>query len=347
MHIAIPAEVKNQEKRVALTPEACRALAKAGHAVTVQAGAGKGAGFADDDYQQAGAALETDISTLYKNAGMIVKVKEPQPAEWQHLTKEHLLFCYLHLAAEPALADALKNIGLTAVAFETVTRDDGTTPLLAPMSAVAGRLAVQLGTRFLHSPMGGRGQLLGGILGTATGHAVVIGAGVSGREAAHLAYSMGAKVTLLDINQQRLDAMQAAYPEMRCVFSTPEAITDILPATDLLVGAVYITGKKAPHVVTEEQVKTMPEGSVAVDISIDQGGCIATSRSCTHDEPCFTKHGVIHSAITNLPGAVPLASSQALSDAILPDVLNLAQNHWTPALEQGVNVRDSKILVGF
>lgn len=345
MRIAIPAEVKNQEKRVALTPDACRALVAAGHEVTVQAGAGNGAGFPDTDYQTAGTGIEADVAALYKSAEMVVKVKEPQPEEWQRLNKNHLLFCYLHLAAEPKLADALKNIGLTAVAFETVTEADGTTPLLAPMSAVAGRLAVQLGTRFLHSSEGGRGQLLGGIQGMQTGHVTVIGAGVSGREAAHLAYQMGAKVTLLDINPQRLAEMQEAYPGMRCVNSTPEAISEILPETDLLVGAVYILGKRAPHVVTEAQVKAMPKGSVVVDISIDQGGCIETSKPCTHDNPSYVKHGVIHSAITNLPGAVPLASSQALSQAILPEVLKLANGNWTTALKKGVNVKGGKVLI--
>lgn len=345
MRIAIPAEVKNQEKRVALTPDACRALVTAGHEVSVQAGAGVGAGFPDADYREAGTNIEADVATLYENAELVVKVKEPQPEEWPRLNKNHLLFCYLHLAAEPKLADALKNIGLTTVAFETVTEADGTTPLLAPMSAVAGRLAVQLGTRFLHSPLGGRGQLLGGIQGMQTGHAVVIGAGVSGREAAHLAYNMGAKVTLLDINESRLEEMQVRYPDMICVKSTPEAISEILPTADLLVGAVYVLGKKAPHVVTEEQIKLMPEGSVAVDISIDQGGCIETSKPCTHDSPSFVKHGVIHSAITNLPGAVPLASSQALSQAILPEVLKLANGNWTPALKEGINVQDGKVLI--
>lgn len=345
MRIAIPTEVKNQEKRVALTPEACQELIAAGHEVTIQAGAGLGAGFTDEDFKKVGVATAPDADTLFEDAEMIVKVKEPQPEEIARLKKDHLLFCYLHLAAEPDLAAALQEKGLTAVAFETVTEDDGKTPLLAPMSAVAGRLAVQLGARFLHSSLGGRGQLLGGIKGMQSGNVTIVGAGISGQEVAHLAYNMGANVTLLDINQQRLDEMQEAYPDMRCIQSTPEAIDAVLPDTDLLVGAVYILGKKAPNVVTEAQIKTMPEGSVVVDISIDQGGCIETSQPCTHDAPTYTKHGVIHSAITNLPGAVPLASSKALSQAILPEVLNLANGNWTKALERGVNVKDGQILV--
>ena len=345
MHIAIPTEVKNQEKRIALTPQACAELVKAGHTVTVQKDAGLGAGFENSDYQNMGVHIQPDVATLYKNADMIVKVKEPQPQELAYLQKNHLLFCYLHLAAEPELAQALKDIGLTAVAFETVTETDGTTPLLAPMSAVAGRLSVQLGTRFLHSSVGGRGELLGGILGMPSGRVTVVGAGVSGREAAHLAYQMGAHVTLLDINAQRLDAFKKTYPEMDCVISTPESLSEILPTTDLLIGAVYVVGKKAPHVVTEQQIKTMPKGSVAVDISIDQGGCIETSKPCTHDAPTYTAHGVVHSAITNLPGAVPLASSKALSHAILPETLRLAKGEWTPALEKGINVKDGEILI--
>ena len=345
MHIAIPKEVKNQEKRIALTPDACAEIIKAGHTVTVEYDGGVSAGFDNADYSAVGAHIEPDVDALYQNADMIVKVKEPQPEEHARLKKDHLLFCYLHLAAEPDLAHALQEIGLTAVAFETVTNDDGTTPLLAPMSAVAGRLSVQLGTRFLHSSLGGRGELLGGIIGTGSGHVTVIGAGVSGREAAHLAYQMGARVTLLDINQERLDALQKQYPEMTCVLSTPVRISEILPTTDLLVGAVYIVGKKAPHVVTEDQIKTMPQGSVAVDISIDQGGCLETSKPCTHDAPTYTKHGVIHSAITNLPGAVPLASSKVLSQAILPETLRLANGDWTPALEKGINVQGGKLLV--
>ena len=344
MKIGIPTEMKTAEKRVALTPKACQTLVESGHEVFIQKGAGEGAGFTDETYVASGVNIEPTADSLFAAAEMIVKVKEPQQEELSRLRKDHLLFCYLHLAAEPALTKGLQDIGLKAVAFETV-EEDGKTPLLAPMSAVAGRLSVQIGTWFLHAPRGGLGVLMGGIDALQQGHVVVIGAGVAGQEAAHLAYHMGAKVTLLDINQERLDMMAQRYPGMHCEMSTPERITQLMPETSLLVGAVYVIGKRAPNVVTEEQIKLMPQGSVAVDISIDQGGCIATSRPCTHDMPVYTQHGVIHSAITNLPGSVPLTSSQALSQAILPYVQQLADGEWTPALEKGINVDGGELKI--
>ena len=344
MRIGIPTEVKVAERRVALTPEACAALVKAGHSVSLQKGAGQGAGFSDDMYTAIGATIAPDADALYAGAEMVVKVKEPQKEELARLKKDHLLFCYLHLAAEPALTAALQQIGLTAVAFETV-EEDGKTPLLAPMSAVAGRLSVQYGAERLHAPKGGMGVLLGGIDGMPAGNVTVIGAGVAGREAAHLAYNMGANVTLLDINQSRLDEMAKKYPGMKCLQSKPETVSDVLKTTHLLVGAVYVIGKAAPKVVSEEQIKLMPKGSVVVDISIDQGGCIATSRPCTHDMPVYTVDGVIHSAITNMPGAVPQTSSVALSKAILPYVKQLAAGEWTDALKKGINVQGGALKI--
>lgn len=344
MRIAIPKEIKVAERRVALTPSACRELVAAGHDVTVQASAGTSAGFSDDAYIAVGCSIAADAAATYAAGDMIVKVKEPQADDLKHLRSNHLLFCYLHLAAEPALTQALKQIGLTAVAFETVT-ENGRTPLLAPMSAVAGRLAVQIGTWYLHAPRGGRGVLMGGIEGLSHGRVTVIGAGVAGTEAAHLAYQMGAHVRMFDINPQRLDALKAQYPNMETVLSTPEAISAALPETDLLVGAVYVVGKRAPHVVSAAQVATMPQGSVVIDISIDQGGCIETSRPCTHDNPIYTVDGVIHSAITNLPGAVPLTSSQALSAAILPYVEKLAAGEWNDGLRAGINVQGGELKI--
>ena len=344
MRIGIPTEVKIAEKRVALTPAACADVVRAGHTVYLQAGAGVGAGFADEDYTAVGVEIQPDAARLYGASEMIVKVKEPQEQEFGLLRPDHLLFCYLHLAAEPKLTEALKNIGLTAVAFETVELD-GTTPLLAPMSAVAGRLAVQIGSWYLHAPRGGRGVLMGGIEGMAAGNVTVIGVGVAGREAAHLAWHMGARVTVLDINQSRLDEMAEKYPGMMCRVSTPDTITEVLQSTSLLVGAVYVIGKRAPVVVTEEQIKGMPRGSVAVDISIDQGGCLETSRPCTHEMPVYTQHGVIHSAITNLPGAVPLTSSEALSNAILPYVLKLGADTWDAPLKKGINVQQGDLKI--
>jgi len=344
MHIGIPKETKIAEKRVALTPKACEELVQAGHTVHIEATAGEAAGFPDEAYTKVGVTIQPTAANLYGAAEMIVKVKEPQKGDLDLLTKDHLLFCYLHLAAEPDLTAALQSIGLTAVAFETVEKD-GKTPLLAPMSAVAGRLAVQLGTWFLHAPRGGRGLLMGGIDGMQDGRVTVIGGGISGTEAAHLAYQMGAHVTLLDINENRLTELKTQYPRMELVKSTPENISEALKRTDLLVGSVYVVGKRAPHVVTEEQVKLMPEGSVIVDISIDQGGCVATSRPCTHEMPVYTLHGVTHSAITNLPGAVPRTSSLALSTAILPYVHKLAKGEWDDALTKGVNVQGGELKI--
>jgi alanine dehydrogenase len=344
MHIGVPRETKVAEKRIALTPEACKTLIEAGHTVHIEKDGGVGSGFTDDMYIAVGCEIENNAEQLYASAEMIVKVKEPLESDLKYLTKDHLLFCYLHLASAPELVESLKQIGLTAVAFETVV-EDGATPLLAPMSKIAGRLATQIGTWYLHAPRGGKGVLLGGMTGFVDGNVTVIGLGVAGKEAAILAYGMGAKVTVLDINGERLQEFVKQYPGIDAVVSTENAINDLLPETDILVGAVYVLGKKAPTVVTEEQVKLMEKGSVIVDISIDQGGCIATSKPCTHEDPVYTTQGVLHSAITNMPAAAPRTASMALSDAILEDTLHLANGNWLPSLTEGTNVKDGELLI--
>ena len=344
MHIGIPTEVKQHERRVALTPPAVAALVQAGHTVFVQAGAGVGAGFSDADYTAAGAQLAADAAALYDAAALIVKVKEPQPQEFGLLKAHHTLFGYLHLAAAPAVTAALEQAGCTAVAFETVVVD-GKTPLLAPMSAIAGRLSIQIATWLLHAPRGGRGVLLGGIPGVGGGRVTVLGAGVAGREAATLAHHMGAQVTVLDLNPQRLDELAKALPGLQTEVSSPMAIAALLPQTDVLVGSVYVHGKRAPVVVTEAQVQTMPAGSVVVDISIDQGGCIATAQPCTHSAPSYVAHGVLHSCITNMPAAAPHTASVALAQAILPYVHQLAAGDWTPALQGGINVQSGRLKI--
>ena len=343
-HIGVPKETKPAEMRVALTPVDAGSLVKAGHTVWIESGAGVGAGFGNEDYTDAGCKICADADALYAMADMVVKVKEPQQGDVDRLTQDHLLFCYLHLAAEPKLTEDLKNIGLTAVAFETLV-EDGKTPLLAPMSAIAGRLATQNGTSFLHSSKGGRGVLMGGISTQSAGHVVVIGAGIAGQEAAILAAGMGAHVTLLDLNEERLNEVQAKYPAIHTRLSNTEAIDELLPTCDLLVGAVYVIGRKAPTVVSEDQVKLMPKGSVIVDISIDQGGCIATSRPTSHDEPYYEQHGVIHSAITNMPAAAQLTASEALSRAITPYVLKLANDHWSKSLKEAINVKNGQLMI--
>lgn len=343
MDIALPTEIKTAEKRVALTPDACRKLIQAGHKVTVQAGAGIGAGFHDDLYLEAGCHLASTAKATYQAGELIVKVKEPLPDDLKYLKPHQTLFCYLHLAADSVLTEHLQHIGLRAIAFETIKDTDGHTPLLAPMSQVAGRLSIQLACHFLQAAHGGRGTLLGGISSMADGRVLVIGAGEAGREAAHAAYHLGAKVTVLDINQQKLNKLKAAYPRMQTLQNTPETLAELLPHIDVLIGAVYVVGKKAPHVVTEAHIAQLPKGAVVVDISIDQGGCIATSKPCTHTEPSFVHNGIVHSAITNLPGAVPRTATIALSKAILPYVQDLAAGKMTPLLESGINVIDGKL----
>jgi alanine dehydrogenase len=344
MHIGIPKETKIAERRIALTPEACAKLVNEGHDVHIEKTAGAGAGFPDDMYEDVGCIIEDNPEKLYASSEMIVKVKEPLESDLKNLTKDHLLFCYLHLASGPALVEKLKEIGLTAVAFETVV-EDGQTPLLAPMSAIAGRLATQIGTWYLHAPRGGKGILLGGMTDFPDGKVTVVGLGVAGKESAILAHNMGAKVTVLDINGERLQEFAKEYPDIEGVVSTENALNDLLPETDILVGAVYVMGRKAPIVVTKSQVKLMKEGSVIVDISIDQGGCIETSKPCTHEEPVYMECGVIHSAITNMPAAAPRTASMALSNAILEDTLHLANGNWLPSLTEGTNVKDGELLI--
>lgn len=344
MRIGIPTEIKPQEGRVALTPNRCAELVKAGHDVFIQAGAGDKSGYDDDQFKSVGVHIAENAKSLYEKAELIVKVKEPLEQDLSYLTKDHTLFCYLHLAADPKLVDNLKNIGLNATAFETVVKD-GSTPLLAPMSAIAGRLSVQIGARVLHAPEGGRGTLIGGITGHKTGNVTVIGAGVAGTEAAILAHGMGAHVRVLDINGQKLQEMSAEYPDIEWVVSTESALEELLPETDILVGSVYVIGRKAPTVVTEDQIKLMPKGSVVVDISIDQGGCIETSCPCTHEDPTYVNHGVVHSAITNMPAAAPRTASEVLSKAILPYVKQIADDDWSDELKEAVNVDNGKLLI--
>lgn len=344
--IGIPTEIKLNEARVALVPEDCARLVRAGVTVLVQAGAGNFAGYADADYAAVGVTVVPTAAALYQQAEVIVKVKEPQAGDIALLEERHTLFGYLHLAAEPALTRTLQNIGLTAVAFETVVVEEQT-PLLAPMSAIAGRLSVQIGTWYLHTPRGGRGVLLGGIQGVSAGQVLVIGAGVAGTEAAILAQRMGAKVTVADINEAKLQALAKQLPGINTVVSSEAALTTLLPTTDLLVGAVYVVGKKAPTVITKEMMALLPKGAVAMDIAIDQGGCFATSHACTHIDPMYEVEGVLHSAITNLPAAAPHTASAILSAAIAPYVQELAQDKWSQPLQEAVNVADGALKITF
>ncbi|HSH27755.1 MAG TPA: alanine dehydrogenase [Wenzhouxiangella sp.] len=346
MRIGIPREIKTLEGRVALVPAACGDLVQAGHEVLVEAGAGSKSGFSDDDFRQAGVEVLPDAEALYGKAELVVKVKEPLEDDLRYLRSDHLLFCYLHLAAEPALTDRLLEIGLTGVAFETVEAADGSLPLLAPMSNIAGRIGVQVGTHLLHQPEGGRGVLLGGLPATDRGHVVVLGAGAAGGNSARLAAASGARVTVFDKRQDRLAEMMAIGPNVTALYPYAEAVAESAAGADLIIGAVLVTGARAPHVITREMISSMNEGAVVVDISIDQGGCIETTRPTTYADPTYQVDGVTHFSVTNMPGAVPRTASQALSATILPYVQQMARPGWDKdeALARGVNVRSGELV---
>lgn len=346
MRIGIPKETKTLEGRVALVPAAAADLVKAGHEVFIETNAGIKSGFNDAVYTKVGVNIASDAADLYEKGEMIVKVKEPIAGDLKYLRKDHLLFCYLHLAAEPELTQSLLDIGLTGVAFETVEEADGSLPLLAPMSIIAGMIATQVGTHLLHQPSGGKGVLLGGLPSTERGKVVVLGAGAAGGNSAALAAKGGANVVVFDKRQDRLAEMMALGANVTALYPYEESVAKEVASADLVVGAVLVTGAKAPHVITEEMVKAMQPGSVIADISVDQGGCVATTKPTTWENPTFVKHGVIHFSVTNMPGSVPRTSTQAISAAILPYVLRLARDGWheVDALQKGINVADGKII---
>lgn len=345
MKIGIPREVKTLEGRVGLIPAAAAELARHGHELFVEQGAGRLSGYDDAQYQAAGCTLVPDPPSLYGAAELIIKVKEPQPEELVHLRAGHRLFCYLHLAAERPLMQALLEIGLTAVAFETVTAQ-GQLPLLAPMSDIAGRIAVQVGTHLLHQPQGGKGVLLGGLPAAERGRVVVLGAGVAGGNATRLAAALGAEVTVFDRSRDKLAQMRDIGPNVTALYPYQAAIEEAVAGADLLIGAVLIPGARAPHLVSEAMVEAMAEGGAIIDISVDQGGCIATTRPTTYDEPTFVLHGVTHFGVTNMPGAVPRTASQVLSAALIPYALRIAEPDWEAdeALRAGINLRAGEVV---
>ncbi|HMA98680.1 MAG TPA: alanine dehydrogenase [Wenzhouxiangella sp.] len=346
MRIGVPTEIKTLEGRVGLVPAACGDLVRAGHEVFLQSDAGVKSGFADDDFERVGVRIVPDAAALYERAELVVKVKEPIAGDLDHLRADHLLFCYLHLAAEPELTRRLLEIGLTGVAFETVEADDGSLPLLAPMSNIAGRIGVQVGTHLLHQPQGGRGILLGGLPAADRGHVLVLGAGAAGGNAARLAAASGARVTVFDKRQDRLAEMMSIGPNVSALYPYAETVGEFVAKADMVIGAVLVTGARAPHVVSREMIASMADGSVVVDISVDQGGCFETTRPTSYADPTYSVNGVIHFAVTNMPGAVPRTSSQALSAAILPFVQRMARPDWmeSAALARGVNVRGGEVV---
>ena len=329
MRIGVPKEIKTLEFRVGMTPAGVGELVHDGHEVIVETNAGLGIGMSDADYEKAGAKVLGTAEEVFDAAEMIVKVKEPQLPECEMLREDQVLFTYLHLAADPAQAKALVESGTTAIAYETVTANDGSLPLLTPMSEVAGRLSVQAGAFHLQKANGGRGVLLGGVPGVKPGKVVVIGGGVSGMNAADMAIGLGAEVTILDRSLPRLRELDDIWGgRIQTVYSTKHAIEELVLEADLVVGAVLIAGAAAPKLVSAETVKEMHAGAVMVDISIDQGGCFETSRPTTHAEPTYVVDGVVHYCVTNMPGAVPRTSTFALTNATLPFVKNLARYGW-------------------
>jgi alanine dehydrogenase len=346
MRIGIPSETKTLEGRVALAPAAAADLVRRGHEVFIQAGAGLKSGFADEAYVRAGVGIVPDAAALYEVGELIVKVKEPVAGDLALLKKHHLLFCYLHLAAEPALTRRLLDIGLTGVAFESVTENGGL-PLLHPMSVIAGRIAVQIGTTLLHRPQGGKGKLLGGMASTPRGKVVVLGAGAAGGNAVALAAAAGANVVVFDKRQDRLAEMMAVAPNVTALYAYESSVAEEVRDADLVVGAVLIPSARAPHVVTEAMVRAMEPGSVLVDIAIDQGGCFETSKPTTWEHPTYAVHGVTHFCVTNMPGAVPQTSSVAISAAILPYVQRLAGgSEWRQfePLKAGINIDGGRLV---
>jgi len=333
MRIGVPKEIKVHEYRVGLTPDAVGELTGRGFPVIVQAGAGAGIDFSDDDYRAAGAEIVAEAKAVFDAADMIVKVKEPQLHECAWLTPGQTLFTYLHLAADKPQAEALIASGATCIAYETVTDDKGGLPLLRPMSEVAGRMSVQVGAHHLEKAQGGRGVLLGGVPGVAPCQVAILGGGVAGVHAAEMALGLRADVTIYDISTARLAELDAMFGgRVKTAFASRVAIAAAITEAALVIGAVLIPGAAAPKLITREMLKTMKRGSVLVDIAIDQGGCFETSHATTHDAPVFVEEGVIHYCVANMPGAVARTSTQALNNATLPFVLKLAQEGVEQAL---------------
>jgi alanine dehydrogenase len=341
MEIGVPKEIKPHEYRVALTPESVRALAARGHRVRVESGAGAGIGAADADYAAAGAQIEPQAAALFAHSELLVKVKEPLGEERARLRAGQALFTYLHLAPDPAQARALLASGVTAIGYETVSGPGGGLPLLAPMSEVAGRMAIQVAAHFLERPHGTRGVLLAGATGAAPGRVVVLGAGVVGANAARLAAGMGAAVSVLSRSARPLERLAAELgTRITTALSSPAAIAAALPQADAVIGAALVPGSAAPRLVTRAMLATMSPGAVLVDVSIDQGGCFETSRPTTHAEPVFVVDGIVHYCVANMPGAVPRTSTYALNRATLPFVMELAERGIAGALRANAHLRD-------
>jgi alanine dehydrogenase len=350
MRVGVPTEIKEDEYRVALTPVGARELAERGHEVLIQAGAGEGSAVADQAYEAQGARIVPDAASVFEAADMVLKVKEPQPPEVEMLRPEHTLFTYLHLAPAPDLTRGLQESGATCVAYETVEDSHGRLPLLAPMSEIAGKIATQAGAFFLEKPLGGRGILLGGVPGVAAATVMIIGGGAVGMNAAFIAIGMEADVFVYDVSIDRLRELDVAFGgRASTVYSSTLAIEEMLPRADLVIGAVLVHGARAPSVVRRKKLSLMKKQAVLVDVAIDQGGCFETSHPTTHRDPVFEVDGITHYCVANMPGAVPITATYALTNATLPYVLALADHgvagaaRRDPGLRLGVNVAAGRV----
>jgi len=350
MIIGIPKEIKNNENRVSLIPFGVEDLCKNGHTVIVETNAGKGSGFFDEDYTVAGAQIESTAKAIFEKADMIVKVKEPQPHEVEMIKPNQIVFTYFHFAADKELTESIIKSSSIAIAYETVQTDNGQLPLLIPMSEVAGRMAVQNGAKCLEASMGGRGKLLSGVPGVEPATVTILGGGIVGMNAAKIAAGLGAKVNILDINADRLKYLDDIMPSnVFTLYSNRHTILDLLPTTDLLIGAVLVVGAKAPNLITREMLSLMPERSVIIDVAVDQGGCVETCRPTTHKDPTYDVDGIIHYCVTNMPGAVPYTSTIALSNTTYPYILKISNKGYKAALladhalMKGLNIYKGKI----
>ncbi|WP_020530894.1 alanine dehydrogenase [Flexithrix dorotheae] len=351
MKIGVPKEIKNNENRVALTPAGVKELSKHGHEIYIQATAGEGSGFEDGEYVKAGAKILPTIEDTYAIAEMIIKVKEPIEPEYKLIRKDQLLFTYFHFASSEALTKAMIEQKAVCVAYETVEKADRSLPLLIPMSEVAGRMAIQQGAKYLEKPMKGRGILLGGVPGVKPGKVLILGGGIVGTQAAKMAAGLGADVTIMDVNLQRLRHLDDIMPaNVHTLMSNEYNIRELIKTHHLIVGAVLIPGAKAPSLITRDMLKDMQPGTVLVDVAVDQGGCIETCTPTTHQDPTFIIDDVIHYCVANMPGAVPYTSTLALTNATLPYAIQLANKGWKKAikenreLELGLNIIDGKIV---
>ncbi len=350
MKIGVPKEIKTNENRIALVPAGAEALISAGHSVMIERGAGEGSGFPDEAYTAVGATIGADADTVWREADMIVKVKEPIAAEWGRLRKDQIVFTYFHFAADEKLTKAHIDSGAVCIAYETVELPTRELPLLTPMSEVAGRMATQEGAKYLEKLFGGRGMLLGGVPGVAPAKVVVLGGGIVGINSAKMAAGMGANVTIVDLSLDRLRYLADVMPaNVFLTYSNRQNILDLLKTADLVIGGVLIPGAKAPKLVRKEDLKLMQPGAVIVDVAVDQGGCVETTKATTHENPTYEVDGIIHYAVANMPGGVPRTSTLALTNATLPYVLQLANKGWktalreNAALKKGLNVAQGEV----